>query len=157
MIDPAILVNAVVTALRDIPSLLAEVRGDAERITAYRDKPPDNVSLDEAIYRMPAPSVMVAWQESGPGNFAEWEAWKHQVSIFVRADDAPDLNVASGSFYRIFQAIWKGPRNAGETLRNTTVHADLYPMDVPTFRRIRDIEGVDFFEVAVTFTEIGDN
>jgi hypothetical protein len=157
MIDPAVLVDAVVSALRNIPDLLAEVAGDPERIYGYKDRPPDNVSLDEAIYRMPARSVMVAWQEMAPGNFGQSEVWKHQISIFIRADDSKDLNASSSSFYRIFRAIWKGQNSAGQTLADYPVHNSFYPMDVPTIRRTPDVEGVDFFEVTTTFTEIGDD
>jgi hypothetical protein len=157
MINPAVLVDAVVSALRNIPDLVAEVGGDPERINGYKDMPPDGISLDRAIYRMPARSVMVAWQEMAPGNFGQAEVWKHHVSIYVRADDSNDLNANTISFYRILRAIWKGQNSAGQALADYAVHDSFYPMDVPTIRRTPDVEGVDFFEVTASFTEIGDD
>jgi hypothetical protein len=41
-------------------------------------------------------------------------------------------------------------------MNNATVHASCDPMDTPTMRRQTDAAGVDYFEVSITFTEIGD-
>ena len=37
-----------------------------------------------------------------------------------------------------------------------TVHPSCYPMDLPSIMRQTDAEGLDYFEVPITFTEIGD-
>ena len=55
MIDPSEIVTNLVAMLRDVPDLVAEVGGDAERIYAYHDQYPKNVSLVHAIHAMPAP------------------------------------------------------------------------------------------------------
>ena len=62
MIDPAVLVENLVTLLRDIPALVTEMGGDPSRIYAYHDQYPKRVSLAYAIHQMPAPSILVAWQ-----------------------------------------------------------------------------------------------
>ena len=41
-------------------------------------------------------------------------------------------------------------------LLNVTVHSSCYPMDLPQIQRQTDAEGLDYFEVPITFTEIGD-
>ena len=40
---------------------------------------------------------------------------------------------------------------------NATVHPSCYPMDLPIIQRQTDAEGLDYFEVPITFTEIGDD
>jgi len=42
-------------------------------------------------------------------------------------------------------------------MNNTTVHPSCYPMDLPSILRQTDAEGLDYFEVPITFTEIGDD
>jgi len=69
MINPAELVDALVEKLRAIPELVAEMEGDPQRIYAYHDLYPKRVSLPLAIYEMPVPSILVAWQGTTPGSF----------------------------------------------------------------------------------------
>ena len=67
MINPAEITNSLVSLLREIPELVAEVGGDPERIFAYHDLYPKRVSLELAKYQMPAPGILVAWQGTGEG------------------------------------------------------------------------------------------
>jgi len=69
MINPAELVDALVEKLRAIPELVLEMEGDPQRICAYHDLYPKRVSLPLAIYEMPVPSILVAWQGTTPGSF----------------------------------------------------------------------------------------
>mgnify|MGYP000094317710 CR=1 FL=1 len=85
MIDPAELVDNLVALLRDLPDLVMEVDGDPDRIYAYHDLYPKRVSLPLAIYEMPVPSILVAWQGTVPGSFGSSEAWKHNLSLYLRA------------------------------------------------------------------------
>ena len=87
MIDPSEIVNNLVAMLRDIPDLVTEVGGDATRIYAYHDSYPKNVSLAHAIHQMPAPSIMAVWQGTQPGSFGGVDVWKHQVTLFLRAQE----------------------------------------------------------------------
>ena len=60
-------------------------------------------------------------------------------------------------YYRMFRLITKGvPTASGERCSNTTVHPSCYPMDLPSIQRQTDAEGLDYFEVPLSFTEIGD-
>lgn len=156
MIDPSTLIDSLVTLLRDIPDLVMEVGGDPDRIFAYHDQYPKKSSLALAIHQMPSPSIMVAWQGTAPGNFGGNDVWKHQASLFLRARETFDGDPPT-AYYRLFRLITKGvPASAGVPMINVTVHPSCYPMDVPSVQRATDAEGLDYFEVAMSFTEAGD-
>jgi hypothetical protein len=156
MVNLAQVVDAIVAKLRDIPELVTEMGGNPDRIYAYHDHYPKRTSLPQAIYQMPAPSVMVAWQGTAPGNFGENEAWKHQFSLFLRAGETPTAGEPT-AYYRLFALIVNGvPTSTGTRLLYSTIHKDCYPMDTPSISRETDAEGLDYFEVSVTLTEIGD-
>jgi hypothetical protein len=156
MIDPSILINALVALLRDIPDLVTEMGGDPERIYAYHDQYPKRASLANAIHTMPAPGIMAAWQGTTPGNFGGVDVWKHHVTLFLRARETFDGDPPT-AYYRLFRLITKGvPASARVPMINATVHASCYPMDVPSMQRATDAEGLDYFEVAISFTEAGD-
>ena len=156
MIDPAVLVNNLVALLRDIPELVTELDGDAERIYAYHDQYPKFASLARAIHEMPTPSVMAVWQGTQPGSFGGMDAWNHQVTLYLRARETFDGDPPT-AYYRLFRLITKGvPATADVPMLNVTVHPSCYPMDLPLIQRQTDAEGLDYFEVPITFTEAGD-
>jgi hypothetical protein len=155
MINPSEIAINLVDLLRSIPELVAEM-GDAERIFAYHDRYPQNISLSLAIYRMPAPSIMVAWQGSGIGSFGIAGAWKHRFSIYVRAGENLEDDPPTG-YYRLARLILKGvPTGSPQPLLYTMVHPSCHAMEPGDFARQTDAEGVDYFELPVTFTEMGD-
>jgi hypothetical protein len=156
MIDPSQLVTNLVAMLRDIPELISEMGGDPERIYAYHDQYPKRVSLAHAIHSMPAPAIMAVWQGTAPGSLGGMDVWKHQVALYLRARETADGDPPT-AYYRLFRLITKGvPTAAGVPMLNATVHPSCYPMDLPLIQRQTDAEGVDYFEVPITFTEIGD-
>ncbi len=155
MIDPSEIVNNLVAMLRDVPELVTEVANDPARIYAYHDSYPKNVSLVHAIHQMASPSIMVAWQGTQPGYFGGVDVWKHQITLFMRAKEEATAGTA---YYRLFRLITKGvPTAQGIALLNVTIHASCYPMDLPMIQRQTDAEGLDYFEVPLSFTEIGDD
>lgn len=157
MIDPSLLVDNLVALLRDIPELVAEMGGDAQRIFAYHDQYPKRASLAAAIHDMPAPGIMAAWQGTTPGAFGGMEVWKHQVTLYLRARETYDGDPPT-AYYRLFRLITKGvPTSMGIPLMNATVHGACHPMDLPLIQRQTDAEGLDYFEVPLTFTEMGDD
>jgi len=156
MINPAELVDNLVAMLRTIPDLITEMEGDPERIYAYHDHYPKKSSLAHAIHSMPAPSVMAVWQGTAPGAFGSMDVWKHQVTLYLRAQEMDDSDPPA-AYYRLFRLITKGvPTGSGVPMLNVTVHPSCYPMDLPSIQRQTDAEGLDYFEVPITFTEIGD-
>jgi hypothetical protein len=157
MIDPSQLVTNLVAMLRDIPELISEMGGDPERIYAYHDQYPKRVSLTHAIHSMPAPAIMAVWQGTAPGSFGGMDVWKHQVALYLRAGETADGDPPT-AYYRLFRLITKGvPAAAGVPMLNATVHPSCYAMDLPMIQRQTDAEGLDYFEVPITFTEIGDD
>jgi len=156
MINPAELVDNLVALLRAIPDLVAEMEGDPERIFAYHDQYPKKASLAQAIHIMPAPAVMAVWQGTAPGTFGSMDVWKHQVTLYLRAREASESDPPA-AYYRLFRLITKGvPEGSEVPMLNATVHPSCYPMDLPSIQRQTDAEGLDYFEVPITFTEIGD-
>lgn len=158
MVNPSEIVEALIVLMRDIPDLIAEVGGDPERIYAYHDRYPQKVSLELARYEMPAPSVMVAWQGTRLGSRGGFNAWTHDLSISLRAkeetEDPPD------GYYKLYRSIVKGvPASGdGQPLQYMTVHASCEAMDdIPPIARQTDAAGVDYFEISMSFTEIGDD
>ena len=156
MINPAELVDNLVAMLRAIPDLVAEMEGDPERIYAYHDQYPKKASLAQAIHTMPAPAVMAVWQGTAPGTFGTADVWKHQVTLYLRSRET-DESDPPAAYYRLFRLITKGvPEGSEVPMLNATVHPSCYPMDLPQIQRQTDAEGLDYFEVPITFTEIGD-
>lgn len=158
MIDSSVLVDNLVAALRDIPDLVVEMNGDPDRIFAYHDEYPKKVSLAHAIHTMPAPSVMAAWQGTAPGSFGGFDVWKHSVTLYLRARETSDGDLPT-FYYRIFRLLTKGVPTSGDgqPLLNLQIHPSCHPMDLPLIQRQTDAEGLDYFEVPMTFTEIGDD
>jgi hypothetical protein len=147
MINPAELVDALVAKLRAIPGLVAEMDGDPERIRAYHDLYPKRTSLALAIYEMAVPSILIAWQGTAPGSFGAGGVWKHNLALYLRAAD----------YYRLFDLIVNGvPAGSALKMLYTTVHPVCHPMDLPSIGRATDEQGTDYFEVTVSFTEMGD-
>ena len=156
MIDPAELVDNLVALLRDIPDLVLEMGGLDDHIFAYHDSYPKRASLANAIHTMPAPGIMVVWQGTQPGAFGGMDVWKHQVTLFLRARETFEGDPPT-AYYRLFRLITKGvPTAEGIAMINVTVHPSCYPMDLPMIQRQTDAEGLDYFEVPMTFTEAGD-
>ena len=157
MIDPSEIITNLVAMLRDIPDLVVEMDGDGDRIYAYHDQYPKNVSLVHAMHAMPAPAIMAVWQGTQPGSFGGVDVWKHQVTLFLRARETVSGDPPT-AYYRLFRLITKGiPAAAGVEMLNATVHSSCHPMDLPMIQRQTDAEGLDYFEMPLSFTEIGDD
>lgn len=158
MIDPSEIVDNLVELLQDIPDLVELVGGDEERIFAYHDRYPEKCSIERAKYELPSPAVMVAWVGTAPGGFGGIDVWRHELSITLRARPVTNENDPPDDYYRFFRMITKGvPTSSGQPMSNITVHASCNPMDVPSIRRQSDVNGVDYFEVLISFTEMGDD
>jgi hypothetical protein len=157
MINPAELVDSLVGLLRDIPELVAEMDGDEQRIFAHHDQYPKRASLAAAIHEMPAPGIMAAWQGTQPSSFGGVDVWRHQVTLYLRARETFSGDPPT-AYYRLFRLIAKGvPSAEGVPMLNATVHPSCHPMDLPRIDRQTDAEGLDYFEVPLSFMEMGDD
>jgi hypothetical protein len=156
MIDPSVLVNAVVSTLRGIPELVQEMGGDDQKIYAYHDSYPKRVSLTHAVHTIPTPGIMAVWNGTGPSSQGAFDVWKHQVSLYIRSKHEYDGDPAAG-YYKLFRLVTKGvPTGQEQPMLYLQAHPNFHPMDVPTIQRQTDAEALDYFEVPLTFTEIGD-
>jgi hypothetical protein len=155
MVDPSEIANNLVSLLQDIPDLVAELDGDPGRISAYLDSYPRQSNLQLAIHEMPSPGVLVAWQSTGPGNFGGMTVWAHRFTIYLRSANV--MPGSPGNYFSYFRLLTRGvPVSVGIPLMQVNVHPSCDPMDIPSIARNNDAEGLDYFEVAVSFTEIGD-
>ena len=61
------------------------------------------------------------------------------------------------AYYRLFDLIVNGvPAGGALKMLYTTVHPHCHPMDLPSIQRATDEQGTDYFEVMMSFTEMGD-
>lgn len=157
MIDPAELVDALVDNLRMIPHLVMEMDGDVDRIYTYHDSYPKSVSLAHAIHAMPLPAIMAAWNGSGPAQSGDFTRWRHNVTLYLRAKNEIEGDPRAG-YYRLFRLIVKGiPTGQSQPMLYLDIHPSCTSMEVPMIERQTDAEALDYFQVPITFTEIGDD
>ena len=155
MIDTSELLNNLVTMLRDIPEIVTAMGGDPLRIYPYHDSYPKNINLVHAIHAMPAPAIMAVWMGTHPGDFGGMDVWNHDFKLFLRAKEESTVGTA---YTKLFKLIVKGiPTKTGIAMLNATVLNSCYAMNLPSTVRQTDAEGLDYFEVPLSFTEIGDN
>ena len=106
---------------------------------------------------MPAPSIMAVWQGTGPGSFGDVDVWKHQITLFLRARETFDGDPPTAVLPAVpVDHEGRSRREPAWRWTNATVHPSCHPMDLPSIQRQTDAEGLDYFEVPITFTEIGD-
>lgn len=158
MINPSEIVDNLVALLRDISDLVAEMGDDSDNIYAYHDRYPDRVSLEQAKHQLASPGIMIAWQGTREGRNGDYSAWVHDLSITLRAKVETGSGTPDG-YYKLYRQIVKGvPASGdGQPMIYTTVHSSCTPMDsIPSIQRLPDAEGLDYFEIVMSFTEIGD-
>jgi hypothetical protein len=157
VISPIDLVDGLVTAMQDVADLVTAMGDDEDRIYAYHDRYPDKSSLGKARYEMKSPSIMVAWM--GLMNEGGVDPWKHKISIALRAASEADDATFVG-YNGLLKLIWNGkkdPNDAEEQpIKYKSILTSCYPMELESFLRQTDAAGIDYFEITVSFTEIGD-
>ena len=156
MINPGILVEALVARLRAIPELVAEMNGEPRRIRAYHYRYPREASLARALYELDSPALLVVWRGTEPGRFGRDAVWQHRFSLFLRSREIFDQEAATAA-YQIVELLIDGIPEGGDGQRmlDTVIDPSCYPMDVPRVVAASDVEGVDVFEVELRLTEIG--
>jgi hypothetical protein len=155
MINPDLIVDKLVEALRSTPAVVRNVGNEPKNIFKYVDNPPYSSSLSRAIYLAPVPSVLVAWQ--GTAIDADG-AVRHNLSMFLRARDAQDPSVST--FADLATAIFNAqPADGdGQRLIDIELTSDILPIEPPAIDRIHDEEGrLDIFQMVTSVTEKWDN
>jgi len=167
MLNTSAVTDAIVTALKTITDLAAAMTAlDATgspvvRITAFHYLLGQEHRLAEAVYGMPAPSMLVAWEGSKGGNFDGQTIWKHRWGIYYRMGNAAGLAVPVG-----YEDLWALTCNGatavagagtGPNIRNIQIADGLDIMDTPSVDHALDEDLVDRFKAVFIIPEIGDN
>jgi hypothetical protein len=163
MLNPAPVTDAIVAALQSIPDLATAMTVlDAQqnpvcRIDAFHYLLGQEHRLAEAIYKMPAPSMLVAWEGTKGGNFDGQTIWKHRWGIYYRMGNAAGVAVPVG-----YEDLWaltcnSPPGGHGPNIRNIQLFTGLDIMDTPSIDHALDEDLIDRFKGVFTIPEIGDN
>ena len=152
MVDSNDIIDALILLLRDIPDLVTAVGGDETGIFAYKDAYPTSVSLRDAIYVQPTPSVMVAFQarrRAAPIGGGSFVTISHDLLAIIRP--------GSVSHYASIAAlILEGvPTSVGLALCNVDVisSCDSFGVDLPELQRESDANGIDYYTLLLSFRE----
>ena len=156
MINPAQLVDSVVTALQGIPDLVSAMGSSAENIYAHHFLYGAENSLIDAVYKITPPGILVAYEGTLGGNFDAATIWKHKVACYIRAANATNQENPV-SYEDIWSVIMNGPVNGGPNIRCINVMPNTEIMDTPSIEHQIDQDGIDFFVVHLVFPEIGDS
>ncbi len=162
MIDGKELIDGLVGLLQTVPDLLAAVGDDATKVYSYHDSFPERIDIEQARRLMPVPSVMVSYR--GMPVRGEMDPWEHRVEVDLRIGretpppEAPDPGETTArGYYRMIRALAKGkPAGWEQAITSRKVLASCYAAQFESIQRQSDREGVDYFEVIMSFREIGD-
>ncbi len=158
MLNPRPITDAIVTALANIPALAAAMTVNAVvRIDAFHYQLGDEFSLAEAVYKMPAPSMLIAWEGTQPGNFDGCTIWKHKFSVFFRMGNAAGIGSPVG-YEDLFWLACNGiPTGSSVNIRYMNLVSGVDIMDSPGILHRLDEDRMDFFQATFVIPEIGDN
>ena len=169
MLNTSAVTDAIVAVLKTITDLAAAMTAlDATgapvvRITAFHYLLGQEHRLAEAVYGMPAPSMLVAWEGSKGGNFDGQTIWKHRWGIYYRMGNAAGLAVPVG-----YEDLWALTCNGatgtpdktgavtGPNIRNIQIAAGVDIMDTPSIDHVLDEDLVDRFKAVFILPELGD-
>lgn len=154
MLNPAPITDAIASVLLAIPELDAAVGG---RISAFHFRLGQEHRLAEAIYKMPAPSMLVAWEGTKGGNFDGQTVWKHRWGIYYRMGNAAGVAAPVG-----YEDLWwitcnRPPGGTGPNIRYLQIYPGLDIMDTPSIDHELDEDLIDRFKGVFIIPEIGDN
>jgi len=139
--------NAMTAKLQSIPELVALL----DSIVGYVDENPERNSISNAIYGMPAGSLLVVWNGTTLEAASTMEAWIHVLQIYVRArrGDSP---------LAVIDALMDGIPVPGDGLRwrYCPIMDGVLPTVVRDVVRLIDEEGIDYYAVTTFTQETGD-
>lgn len=140
MVDPADILDAIVTKLKAIPGVVTLVTS-ANNIYAHTPDFPVFNSLQQTLNNMGSPSILVAYESGQTGTDAI--AWTHYVSIYV---------MPRGDVFSLISAIINGvPTTDPYKFQDTEV---LDTLDCAHELSILPPESRDFGEVTFDFWSI---
>ncbi len=162
MLNPAPVTEAIVAVLQAIPDLAAAmtvVDSSANalcRISSFHYLLGQEHRLAEAIYKMPAPSMLVVWDGTQGGNFDGQTVWKHRFHIYYRMGNAAGMTFPVG-----YEQLWwltcnQPPSGSTVNIRYMPLYPGLDIMDTPSVAHALDEDMVDRFVGTLIFPEVGD-
>jgi len=163
MLNPKLITDAVVAKLGAIPDLAAAMTvtdggGNANvRISAFHYRLGAENRLAQAIYKMPAPSILVAWEGTQGGDFNGYQIWKHRIAVYLRMGNMA-ANIDPVGYEDLWWTICNRPP-AGSTvnLRYLNILPGLDIMDTPSVAHLLDEDQIDIFRGEFVLPEMGDN
>lgn len=176
-LNPAFIVDAFVTQLALIPDLATAMtvfdasQNPTIRITAFHYRLGEDFDLAQAIYKMPQPSMLVAWSGTVGGNFNGMQVWKHKVDAYIRMANTavitPVTTTPHQTGYGGYEDLWwmicnQPPQNTignnpnNQNVRYMNILPDLDIMDTPSIMPFGIEPGIDMFKAIFVFNEIGD-
>jgi hypothetical protein len=162
MLNAAPITDAIVSALQAISDLAAamtvvESNQPVCRIYAHHYRLGAEYRLAERIYKMPAPSMLVAWDGDLGGNFNGQTIWKHRFNVYFRMGNAAGLSEPVG-----YEDLWsivcnQPPAGSEVNIRYMQLYPGLDIMDTPSVAHALDEDLQDRFVGTFVIPEIGDN
>jgi len=159
MLDPDLVVAAIVTALQSIPALVTEMNGAGNIYAHYYQYGAEN-SLAQSIYTMTSPSILIAYQDLLGGNFDGMTIWKHRIDAYIRPGNrAVGTSPVAASSPHVWWLMMHSPvLGTTRNLREVTLLSNaLQIMDTPTLMHRSDEQGADFFVGSMCWPEAGDD
>ena len=157
MLQPSLVLAAVVSAFRSIPTLVDQMGGDPTNIIGHTFLYGTEDSLSRSILQQQSPSIIIAYLDLLEGNFDESTAWKHRLECYIRPK-----NNAMGALALSPPDLWWIMCNSpilgsAQSIRyQRLLNGDLMLPDTPSFIHNADEQGADFFTGSLTFPEYGD-
>jgi hypothetical protein len=163
MLNPSAMVDAIVNTLQSIPDLAAAMTVLGQngaptcRIAAFHYRLGLEHRLAQAIYKMPAPSMLLAWDGTQGGTFDGQTIWKHRFSLYFRMGNAVGQSEPMG-----YEELWwtlcnQPPTGSAVCIRYMNVYPGLDIMDTPSVAHALDEDLQDRFVGTIVINEIGDN
>ena len=154
MLNAAPITDAITATRLAIPDLNAAMSG---RITAFHFRLGQEYRLAERIYKMPAPSMLVAWDGTQGGNFNGQTIWKHRFNVYFRMGNAAGQADPVG-----YEDLWwmvcnEPPTGSQVNIRYMNLYPGLDIMDTPSVAHALDEDLQDRFIGTLVLPEVGDN
>ena len=163
MLNPSLITDAVTATLQNIADVATAMTvldsggNPTVRITAYHYLLGADHRLMEAIYKMPAPSMLVAWEGTQGGNFNGYAIWKHHIAVYLRMGNAAGSNDPVGYEYLWWKICNGLPEGSNVNIRYMNILPELDIMDTPSIAHMLDVDQIDMFRGEFIIPEMGDN
>ncbi len=165
MLDPDLVLSALVSVSRSNTDLVTQLGGDPTLITGHYFFSGTENALVREIYSMSSPSILIAYKDIVGGNFNGATIWKHRFEVYYRTKNAamggvgpngtppPACSASHLWWLHMNRPVLGGPNHIRAI---SIVEPYLYLMDTPSVLHNIDEEQQDFFVSALVFPEAGD-